>query len=33
MVQRYIGSEGKKPKVNKLGSSEWTKTKNKVKNP
>ncbi len=31
MVQRYIGSEGKKPKVNKLGSSEWTKTKNKVK--
>ncbi|MCC5425323.1 transcription-repair coupling factor, partial [Clostridium botulinum] len=31
MVQRYIGSEGKKPKVSKLGSSEWTKTKNKVK--
>ncbi len=31
MVQRYIGSEGKKPKINKLGSSEWTKAKNKVK--
>lgn len=31
MVQRYIGSEGKAPKVNKLSSSEWIKAKNKVK--
>ncbi|WP_125154113.1 transcription-repair coupling factor [Clostridium rectalis] len=31
MVQKYIGSEGNAPKVNKLGSSEWTKAKNKVK--
>ncbi|GAA0745287.1 transcription-repair coupling factor [Clostridium oceanicum] len=31
IVQKYIGSEGKKPRVNKLGNSEWTKTKNKVK--
>lgn len=30
-VQKYIGSEGKLPKVNKLGGSEWAKTKNKVK--
>jgi transcription-repair coupling factor (superfamily II helicase) len=31
MVQKYIGSEGKAPKVNKLGGSEWIKAKNKVK--
>jgi transcription-repair coupling factor (superfamily II helicase) len=31
MVQKYIGGEGKSPKVNKLGGSEWTKTKRKVK--
>lgn len=31
LVQKYIGQEGKKPKINKLGGSEWTKTKNKVK--
>lgn len=31
MVQKYIGSEGNAPKINKLGSSEWTKAKNKVK--
>lgn len=30
-VQKYIGSEGKAPKVNKLGGSEWAKAKNKVK--
>lgn len=30
-VQKYIGSEGKAPKVNKLGGSEWIKAKNKVK--
>lgn len=31
LVQKYIGSEGKEPKVNKLGGNEWTKAKNKVK--
>ncbi|MDT8715740.1 transcription-repair coupling factor [Clostridium sp. 19966] len=30
-VQKYIGSEGKSPKVNKLGGSEWIKAKSKVK--
>lgn len=31
LVQKYIGSEGKAPKVNKLSGSEWNKAKNKVK--
>ena len=31
LVQKYIGSEGKTPKVNKLGSAEWTKAKAKVR--
>lgn len=31
MVQKYIGSEGNSPKVNKLGSDQWIKAKNKVK--
>lgn len=31
LVQKYIGSEGKTPKVNKLGSNEWSKAKAKVK--
>ncbi len=31
LVQKYIGGEGKPPKVNKLGGSEWTKAKSKVK--
>ena len=31
MVQKYIGSEGKTPKVNKLGSAEWSKAKAKVR--
>lgn len=31
LVQKYIGSEGKNPKVNKLGGSEWQKAKAKVK--
>ncbi|MDO4912670.1 MAG: transcription-repair coupling factor [Lactobacillus sp.] len=30
MVQKYVGSEGKKPKLNKLGGTEWAKTKRKV---
>lgn len=31
LVQKYIGSEGKVPKVNKLSGSEWAKAKSKVK--
>ena len=31
MVQRYIGTEGKDPKINKLGGQEWSKAKAKVK--
>lgn len=32
MIQKYIGSEGKLPKINKLGGAEWQKAKSKVKN-
>ena len=31
LIQRYVSSEEKEPKVNKLGGAEWTKVKNKVK--
>ncbi len=31
MVQKYVGSEGKAPKLSKLGGSEWKKSKAKVK--
>ncbi|MCY6485707.1 transcription-repair coupling factor [Clostridium aestuarii] len=31
LVQKYIGAEGKIPKVTKLGGSEWTKAKKKVR--
>lgn len=31
MVQKYVGSEGKTPRVHKLGGTEWTKTKQKVR--
>ena len=31
LVQKYIGSEGKSPKVSKLGGAEWQKAKQKVK--
>lgn len=31
LIQKYVGSEGKEPKLHKLGGSEWTKTKNKVR--
>ncbi|MCL2321030.1 MAG: transcription-repair coupling factor [Oscillospiraceae bacterium] len=31
MVQKYIGSEGIAPRINKLGSGEWIKAKKKVK--
>jgi len=30
-IQKYIGSEGKAPKVNKLDTAEWKNTKQKVK--
>lgn len=30
MIQKYVASEGKSPRVNRLGGSEWTKTKRKV---
>lgn len=30
LVQKYVSSESKTPKINKLGGTEWTKTKNKV---
>ncbi|WP_238883682.1 transcription-repair coupling factor [Clostridium sp. YIM B02551] len=32
MIQKYIGSEGKSPKINKLGGTEWQKAKAKVRN-
>lgn len=32
MVQKYIGAEGKPPKLSKLGGIEWKKSKAKVKN-
>ncbi|WP_459479846.1 transcription-repair coupling factor [Clostridium saccharoperbutylacetonicum] len=31
LIQKYIGSEGKAPKVNKLGSAEWQKAKAKAR--
>ncbi len=31
LIQKYIGSEGKNPKLNKLSGSDWLKTKKKVK--
>lgn len=31
LIQKYIGSEGKAPKLNKLGGTEWSKTKKRVK--
>lgn len=30
VIQKYAGSEAKAPKLNKLGSQEWTKTKTRV---
>ncbi|KHE71483.1 transcription-repair coupling factor [Halobacillus sp. BBL2006] len=30
LIQKYVGSEGKEPKVYKLGGSEWNKVKRKV---
>jgi len=31
VIQKYASAEGKKPKLNKLGTKEWTNTKTKVK--
>lgn len=31
MIQKFAGSDAKKPKLNKLGSPEWSKTKARVK--
>ena len=31
LVQKYVGSEGAVPKIHKLGTNEWEKTKTKVK--
>lgn len=29
-IQKYVSAEGKEPKINKLGSNKWAKTKSKV---
>lgn len=31
LIQKYIGKDGYRPKLNKLGSSDWIKTKNRAK--
>ncbi|MCI8744042.1 MAG: transcription-repair coupling factor [Lachnospiraceae bacterium] len=31
MIQKYAGSDARKPKLNRLGGSEWGKTKSKVR--
>lgn len=31
LIQKYSGADSKPPKINKLGTQEWTKTKTKVK--
>ena len=31
LIQKYAGADAKKPKLNKLGTSQWTKTKNQVR--
>ena len=31
LVQKYSGSEGRKPKINRLGGTEWQKTKARVR--
>jgi len=31
LIQKYAGSDAKKPKLNKLGSQEWRKTKSRVR--
>jgi len=31
LIQKYVGTEGKAPKLSRLGGSDWSRTKNKVK--
>lgn len=31
LVQKYVGQEGKKPRINKLGGVEWSKSKSRIK--
>ncbi len=31
LIQKYAGADAKKPKLNKLGTSQWTKTKSQVR--
>jgi transcription-repair coupling factor (superfamily II helicase) len=31
LIQKYIGTEGKQPKINKLGGSDWLRTRTRVK--
>lgn len=31
LIQKYVGSEEKEPKISKLGGSEWTRVKSKVR--
>ncbi|NLU51880.1 MAG: transcription-repair coupling factor [Clostridiaceae bacterium] len=31
LIQKYIGSEGREPRLHKLGGTEWVKTKTRVK--
>jgi len=31
LIQKYIGSEGTKPKIHRLGGAEWAKTKQRVR--
>ncbi len=31
LIQKYVGSEGTKPKIHKLGGAEWAKTKQRVR--
>ena len=31
LIQKYVGSEGREPRLNKLGGTEWVKTKKRVK--
>ena len=31
LIQKYIGKDGYKPKLNKLGSNDWIKTKTRAK--
>lgn len=31
LIQKYVGSEGREPRLNKLGGTEWVRTKKRVK--